>query len=146
MRLGDTSRRELGRIHRLSQEEREGIIRRLRKSLMARGEIIFALIFGGFLDKPSFHDIDIALYLREDGGDIVEDAIYAERLSKEFGKLIDLPVDVVILNHSPMWLRYRALRGIIRVEGDPLLSLAHKFAAAENMMQRWRDRGRIFPL
>ncbi len=136
MRLGDTSRRELGRIHRLSQKEREAIIRQLRKSLMARGEIIFALIFGGFLDKPSFHDIDIALYLRENGGDIIEDAIYAERLSKELGKLIDLPIDVVILNHSPMWLRYRALRGIILVDRDPILRLAHKFAAADNIIRR----------
>lgn len=130
--------RGLGRAYRLSRDERNRLIERLQGVLKARDEVLFAVVFGSFLTAPAFHDLDLAVYLREPR-DILDSAVYAERLSVELTKMLGLPVDVVVLNHAPMWLRLRALKGVVVVDRDPVLRLALKLAAIDNSLAVFRD-------
>ena len=125
-------RRKLGRVYSLSTEEREVIIERLRRVLELRGDIAFAVVFGGFLEKPFFRDVDLGVYLKGFQGDIIDAAVYAEEASAELTREIGIPVDVVVLNYAPMWLRLRALKGKVIVDRDPMLRLALKLAAIDN--------------
>lgn len=131
--------RGLGKAYRLSRNDRGRLIERLRAALTDRDEVLFALVFGSFLDAHVFHDLDLAVYVRG-LQDVLDSAVYAEKLSAELTKILSLPVDVVVLNHAPMWLRLRALKGVVVVDRDPLLRLALKLAAMDNNLAALRGR------
>lgn len=135
MRLEDTSR---VKARSLPVEEREAVIREISKALEAKEEVIFAVVFGGFLERPVFRDLDVGVYLRSYQGDAIDAAVYAERLSAELTKRTGIPVDVVVLNHAPMWLRFKALKGRVIVDKDPVLRLALWLAAMDNSIASWR--------
>ena len=128
-------RKELGKVYSLPFKEREKVLQVLSKELESRREIVFAVVFGSFLTSKVFHDIDIGIYLYRPC-DVLRDYEYAENLSRELEKKVNLPIDVVVLNHTPMWLKYRALKGKVIVDRDPILRLALKLAAIDNMLSR----------
>ncbi|MEW6104692.1 MAG: hypothetical protein AB1630_12920 [bacterium] len=45
------------------KKQRLKIIGKIKQVLLNKQEIVFAFIFGSFLDEPSFRDIDIGVYL-----------------------------------------------------------------------------------
>lgn len=136
MRLGGT----LGvKSRSMPVGEREAIIGLLSTILEARGDVVFTVVFGGFLERPVFHDLDLGVYLRDFKGDAIDAAVYAENLSAELTKQVGVPVDVVMLNYAPMWLRLRALKGRVIVDKDPLLRLALKLAAIDNSIASFYD-------
>lgn len=53
--------------------------------------------------------------------DLLDAAAYAEELSSRLTTLVGLPVDVVVLNFAPTWLRRRAFSGRELVAKDELL-------------------------
>ncbi|MEM4639012.1 MAG: hypothetical protein QW394_08710 [Thermofilaceae archaeon] len=77
------------------------------------------------------------VYLGGFRGDDIDAAVYAEKLSVELAEQAGVPVDVVVLNYAPMWLRLRALKGRVIVGKDPLLKLALKLAAIDNAIASW---------
>ena len=107
--------RGLGKVHSLSPSERSQIVERLRRVLKSKDEVVFAVVFGSFLTNPVFHDLT---------------------------KRLSLPVDVVVMNHAPMWLRLRALKGKVVVDRDPMLRLALKLAAIDNNIAVFREKTR----
>ncbi|KYH36452.1 MAG: DNA polymerase III subunit beta [Candidatus Bathyarchaeota archaeon B24] len=131
--------RGLGKVHSLSPSERSQIVERLRRVLKSKDEVVFAVVFGSFLTNPVFHDLDLGVYVKG-SPDILDSAVYAEKLSVELTKRLSLPVDVVVLNHAPMWLRLRALKGKVVVDRDPMLRLALKLAAIDNNIAVFRER------
>ena len=125
-------RKKLSRIYSLPMEERNKIIERLRDALKPRNDLIFAVVFGGFLERPFFRDVDLGIYLKDFNGDEIDAAVYAEKLSAELTKKIRIPVDVVVLNYTPMWIKLRALKGKTIIDKDPTLRLALKLATIDN--------------
>jgi len=122
----------------MPMEEREAVIKLVSRALEERKEIVFAVVFGGFLERPVFRDLDVGVYLGGFRGDAIDAAVYAEGLSVELTKRAGVPVDVVVLNYAPMWLRLRALKGRVIVDKDPLLRLALKLAAIDNTIASWK--------
>lgn len=59
-------------------------------------EVIFVYLFGSVINKETFRDIDIAIYL-----DAVPDLIRQGRLQAALDNLLDDKVDLVILNELP---------------------------------------------
>ena len=111
---------------RLPREEKERVLERLAEQLASKPEIVFAVAFGGFLEDRPFRDVDIGVYLARGtraAEDVVEAALYAEDLGLELSDLVGLPVDVVVLNHVRPGLLYRALRGRVLVDRDPILRI-----------------------
>jgi predicted nucleotidyltransferase len=109
------------------------LIKVLREKLEAREEIVFATVFGSFLECSGFHDVDIGIHVdREVIKDVIDASLYSEELSKDLVGKIGVPVDIVILNFAPMWLIRRALNGILLVDRDPVLRAALRLTAIDN--------------
>lgn len=64
--------------------------------LQMHDEILFAFVFGSFLTRDNYRDIDIAVYCKETPGLIELGTIYSE-----LSELIKIKVDVIILNGLP---------------------------------------------
>ena len=86
--------------------DRERLVLYLESTLGTRPDILFAMVFGSFLNADAFRDIDLAIWTAEEA-DAALDIELAASLSREFG----LPVDVRRLNDAPVPFRFNALRG-----------------------------------
>jgi predicted nucleotidyltransferase len=103
----------------LGPEEREEAAKKLAEALRREERVALAFLFGSFLEGV-FRDVDVAVYLSGEV-DLLDAAAYAEELSSRLTTLVDLPVDVVVLNFAPTWLRRRAFSGRELVVKDELL-------------------------
>jgi len=91
--------REKFRFYEISQQEKKIILCKLKEVLKSRSEILVAVLYGSFLRKYPFRDIDLALYVKPQ-----EDLLkYKFMLEKELSEEIGFPVDVKILNYAPAW-------------------------------------------
>ncbi len=84
-------------LHRLSTEEKEEIIRRIRKTLEKKSEVCFTYLFGSFAKHNLVRGIDVAIWVKR-GIEPLEEAI---KLSEDLERETRLPVDIVVLNHAP---------------------------------------------
>lgn len=84
----------------LSQQEKQKIIKEIASFLKPQKEIVFAYIFGSFLDPVpiTFRDIDIGIYIKETKKDSFD---YETKLMIFLEKFLQLPVDIKILNSAP---------------------------------------------
>lgn len=103
------------RFHRLSESQKNRLLSLLKKELSANPNIVFAYLFGSFIDKESenFRDIDIALYLTDKfpQGKFLD---YSLELSLELeSKIKKYPLDIVILNDAPLTLCFQATQGML---------------------------------
>lgn len=83
-------------------QEKEKIIENLRKHLQNIPDIIFAYIFGSFLEDVAFQDIDLALFVNQEENmnnyELKEQ--YAEMLCTDFNEIFD----VIVINYAPGYL------------------------------------------
>ena len=106
----------LARLHRMSGEERQSVERDLASELAPDPNVVFAYLYGSFVDAQPFHDVDVGVYLQtlrpEAATTVALD--WSQRLS---GRL-RMPVDVRILNAAPVSFQYHVLRGRLVVCRD----------------------------
>jgi len=101
-------REKIDKVFRLSPKEREEILVKLRELLESRDEVVLAVVFGGFLEDRDFHDIDIGVYLDPSKFDYwLKMLDFLDEISEELSKQVSIPVDHVLLNEAPQWLRYK---------------------------------------
>lgn len=94
----------------LSPEAKEEVVDKIRRVLEGEGAVSFAYLFGSFLEGGPFRDVDVGVYLGVET-DPIEAAVYAEELSAKLSREVGLPVDVVVLNFAPSWIKRAALEG-----------------------------------
>ena len=113
-------------FHRLSPSERDKIIKALAKALSGRGEVVLAVVFGGFVESEVFRDVDVAVFT---GYTVPYDRVevFEEELSRYLESIVGLPVDVRVIDYAPSWFRVRALNGVVLVEKEPALAARLKF-------------------
>ncbi|MBC7339026.1 MAG: nucleotidyltransferase domain-containing protein [Firmicutes bacterium] len=119
----------------VSSGRRASIKRALKGALARRPEIVFAYLFGSFAEKLPFRDIDIAVWVDEDAGrkDLEQDPWrYEAKLGAGLTPLVGIPVDVTVLNHAPLPLRYHATRG-------ELLFTRDEMQRCTFLEETWRD-------
>ncbi|MBU1102496.1 nucleotidyltransferase domain-containing protein [Patescibacteria group bacterium] len=83
-------------------DEREEIIEKIKGVFSERENVVFAFVFGSFLNAPAFRDIDIGVYADKIKKDEVFD--YELKLSELLAGHSDLPFDVFevkVLNFAP---------------------------------------------
>lgn len=85
----------------------------IRQELEKHEEISFAYVHGSFNEKETFHDIDIAVYLKELPKSVLQ---YELNLETKLIQVTSKIVDVRILNCAPLSFRYHVIR-----EGSPIL-------------------------
>ena len=96
---------------------REQIVVKVKEELQKRSEIVFAYLFGSFVDEQEFRDVDVALYVRK--GSIPDDGVwYSIRLSLDLEKAIGHSVDVIIMNTAPDHLIHRISKGQVLLDRD----------------------------
>jgi predicted nucleotidyltransferase len=95
-------------------EDKEALISLIKHELLAHDEILFAYIYGSFVDHemPFFRDIDIGIYIDERVVPSNKFMDYSINLSIELeSALKKYPVDAVILNNAPLSLAFRITQG-----------------------------------
>ena len=106
---------ERARYYRLSRQEREAVIARIKAILEGEENVLLALLFGSFVELDSFRDIDIAVYTKGD-----EELFKLFRLANRLEEEIGYPIDLVPLNAIPPTFRhYILVRGVLLVEKEP---------------------------
>ncbi|MBU4222172.1 MAG: nucleotidyltransferase domain-containing protein [Euryarchaeota archaeon] len=102
------------RIHKSTKLEKEKIKEIITDILKKKGEILFSYIHGSFLEND-FRDIDIAVYL-EDTKRFLK---YELNLEREIEDVVGFPVDVRVLNQSPLSFRFNVIKnGILLFSND----------------------------
>ena len=121
------------KLNRLSLPKKQEAIKRLAELTELQREVVFAYLYGSFIEDVPFHDIDIGIYVSgiakvKAGAFTVG---FAHRLSKELG----LDVDVRVLNFAPVSFVYHVIRGQIFFDRVPEI----RTRIIEKSIQRYLD-------
>lgn len=118
------------KLFEIADSERELIKSRLKEFLEEKPGILFAYLHGSFLKTDRFHDIDVAVYLE----DVPSSPLELElQLETELGEAVHYPVDVRILNNSPLSFRYNVIKdGAVLVVNDDDLRAEFEESAISN--------------
>ena len=109
-----------GLSYRGSPMDRDDVLERIRSILAGFEEIDLAYLYGSFLERDDFHDIDIAIHLCEDMAAYPRFKLSAKVAgSLERGVQPRVDFDVRILNHSPAYFQYEVIsKGVLVLERD----------------------------
>ena len=121
-------------FYTLPKKERGKIIKKIRRQLSQRKEIIFAFLYGSFLEDPCFRDIDIGVYLDEKRVKRANFFKYQLRLPGEIKIPSQYLLDIRILNEAPnSFLASVFSRGYLLFSRDDnfLTNLIEKVSAEE---------------
>jgi predicted nucleotidyltransferase len=121
------------KAYHFSQEGKEKLIERLKSFLRSRAEVVFAYVFGSFVEEDTFHDIDIGIYLAEIPQE--RSTQYGLTLSQALSSELRIPVDARILNFVPTSFLYHVIRGRLIIERDEEVSAK----LAERTIQKYLD-------
>lgn len=102
-------------IH-VNGDEKNRLIQHLASFIEGRSEIVFAYLFGSFIEGLPFHDIDMGIYLSEIKEE--EASLYSIDLALVLTQALRIPVDVRILNFAPVSFLYHVIRGKLILERD----------------------------
>ncbi|MCL4512065.1 MAG: nucleotidyltransferase domain-containing protein [Bacteroidetes bacterium] len=98
--------------------------------LKAKTEVMFAYIFGSFVQKDYYHDIDVAVYLYEDFDKNDRKKFpygYESFLLSELNLLTRENVDLVIMNSAEILIQQRVInRGILLFSKDERLRIQYE--------------------
>ena len=95
-------------------------LERIRFILDGFEEIDLAYVFGSFLERDDFHDIDMAIHLCKEQSPYQRFKL-AQRVARslEHGMEPRVDFDVRILNHAPAYFQYEVIsKGIVVLERD----------------------------
>jgi predicted nucleotidyltransferase len=93
------------------------ILQRLRQLLAERPEIVFVYLHGSFVDGPTYHDIDVALFLNPSPTDPFD---YEMSASVELTRTLHTPIDVQVINKAPLGFQHQVLQGELLFARDEL--------------------------
>jgi len=92
------------------QEDRERLIPQIRDVMTSLLPLRVAYVYGSFLTRDDFRDIDIALLVDErcGGG---ESLSYASRVADALGTALNFrhECDVRVINDEPVWFQYEVI-------------------------------------
>ncbi len=87
--------------------EKTQIVNALQHTLTEKKEILFAYIFGSFVDRETYRDIDVALYLKDPQG--IDTLWFELALEEELERRLHFPFDVRVINNAPLGFVYHVL-------------------------------------
>jgi hypothetical protein len=93
----------------MNEDERQRIKQYLAVELANDRSVAFAYLYGSFVERQPFHDIDVGVYLENGRADHV--TVTALDLAQRLSERARMPVDVRILNVAPVSFLYHVLRG-----------------------------------
>lgn len=83
---------------RMSTMEKEGLLDELKRMLEKVDSIVFAYVYGGFVERGFFRDVDVAVWINSS-----EEAFGLEiDLSSKLEAKLKVPIDIHVLNEAPL--------------------------------------------
>lgn len=105
--------------HVLSVADRNRIVVRVSEALAADDTVLFAYLFGSFLEDRPFGDVDVAVFVDASRFKEMDTMTVQFNLAHRLERVAGLPVDIVLLNQAPLGLRMIALKGrLIHSRGE----------------------------
>ena len=92
--------------------------RQIHEVLEPRSEIRFAYLHGSVLEGLPYHDLDVALYLEPDHVAARAPFDYEMGLSVELTQVLAFPVDVHVLNQTPLGFQHSVVGGELLLVRD----------------------------
>ena len=106
-------------LQELSGEQRARIEECLAAELARDGDVVFAYLYGSFLEPQPFHDIDVGVYLQ--GHPSQSQTEKAAALAQQLSNRVRCHVDVRAVNTAPMSFVYHVLQGRLLFSRDDSL-------------------------
>jgi predicted nucleotidyltransferase len=95
----------------LDFEQREGIVQPIVAQLAQHPEILAVVLYGSFLNRERFRDIDLALLVDERRLPPESFLDYELDRLEELSRLSKFPLDIRIVNRAPVLFRYAVTKG-----------------------------------
>jgi hypothetical protein len=108
------------KAYHLSKQEKKELQKHFSDFLFMKENILFAYVHGSFL-KDSFHDIDLAIYLRNKENTKTDCVKYELHLEAKLQERFHFPFDVRILSVTPLSFQFSVIKN-----GDLLFSKDEK--------------------
>jgi predicted nucleotidyltransferase len=92
------------------QGDKDVIIRRIRDILSSLPSLRVAYVYGSFLSRDDFHDIDCALLIDDGAGEE-----YFLKFAAKVGEILEEALgfthkcDIRVLNDEPVWFRFEVI-------------------------------------
>ncbi len=102
-------------------------------------EVLFAYLYGSFSEGLPFNDIDVGIGLAREGLSPAEILQYELEKEIDLELLLGLPVDLQVLSHAPLPLRYHISQGHLLFSRD-------EPARYSFLETTWRDYFDYYPL
>lgn len=90
---------------------KENIKKLIKDFLVNNTQIVFAYLFGSFVEEDKFNDIDIALYSAEENIDTIEIALELERF-------LNVTIDIINIKKAPDYLIHSISKGDVLIDND----------------------------
>lgn len=102
---------------KLSDRDKQDLINKISHIFSTKKDIVFAYIFGSFISKDEFKDIDVGVYIYNiETATILKSELELER---ELEDIIRIPADVRIINNAPISFVYNILRNkVVILDND----------------------------
>jgi len=83
----------------------------LTQALMGRPGIVFAILYGSAANEDQFRDLDIGIFVDRQQVPASSDWEYAFELAAALESQVPYPVDVRVLNDTPLAFKYNVTKG-----------------------------------
>jgi len=112
------------KYYKLSTQQKHRLVETLKEKLENVDEIVFAYLHGSFLERESFRDIDVAIWLKRKEKAFQYTVDFSAKLEAE----MKIPIDIQVLNEAPLPFKHHVL-----TKGRLL------FSKDENLRQKLAD-------
>ncbi|MFZ6033702.1 MAG: type VII toxin-antitoxin system MntA family adenylyltransferase antitoxin [Melioribacter sp.] len=92
--------------------EKKQIKNKITEYLRERDEVIFAYIFGSFVAKEYYHDIDVAVYLSDnfDKNDLMKFPYgYESGMISQLNILVRKNIDFIVMNNAELYIQKKII-------------------------------------
>ncbi len=97
--------------------KKKEILQKIENYLIRFDEILYAYVFGSFLHKENYHDVDIAIFLHPDfdKNNFIEYPYgYESKIISDLTSLTKNKIDIVVMNNAALTIRQRIInKGIL---------------------------------
>ncbi|MEM1554223.1 MAG: nucleotidyltransferase domain-containing protein [Thermoproteota archaeon] len=90
------------KYRRISVVKREALLQELKRILEKLDDVLFAYIYGSFIEREFFRDVDVAVWINNSEEAFRHEVELSSKLEAELG----IPIDIHVFNEAPLPFKY----------------------------------------
>lgn len=98
--------KRFGDGYSLGKKEKLRIVLKIKNFLSSQKDIVFAYLFGSFIEESKFRDIDLGVYILNQKKEKIQESDMSAELTERIG----YPVEAIIINDAPVSVQMSILR------------------------------------